>query len=32
MNAIEMKGLTRFYGKSRGIVDLDLTVPEGEFF
>ena len=32
MNAIEMKGLTKFYGKSRGIVDLDLTVPEGEFF
>lgn len=32
MNAIEMKGLTKFYGKSRGIVDLNLTVPEGEFF
>lgn len=32
MNAIELKGLTKFYGKSRGIIDLDLTVPEGEFF
>ena len=32
MNAIEAKGLTKFYGKARGIVDLDLTVSEGEFF
>lgn len=32
MNAIELRGLTKFYGKSRGIVDLSLTVPEGEFF
>lgn len=32
MNAIEMKGLTKFYGKARGIVGLDLAVPEGEFF
>lgn len=32
MNAIELKGLTKFYGKSRGIIDLDLTVSEGEFF
>lgn len=32
MNAIEMKGLTKFYGKSRGIIDLNLTVSEGEFF
>ena len=32
MNAIETKGLTKFYGKSRGIVNLDLTVKEGEFF
>ncbi len=32
MNAIELKGLTKFYGKSRGIVNLDLAVGEGEFF
>jgi len=32
MNAIETKKLTKFYGKSRGIVELDLTVKEGEFF
>ena len=32
MNAIEMKGLTKFYGRSRGILGLDLTVSEGEFF
>lgn len=32
MNAIELKGLTKFYGKSRGILHLDLTVLEGEFF
>ena len=32
MNAIEMKGLTKFDGRSRGILGLDLTVSEGEFF
>lgn len=32
MNDIETNGLTKFYGKSRGIVNLDLTVKEGEFF
>ena len=32
MNAVEINGLTKFYGKSRGIVDLSLTVAEGEFF
>ncbi|MDY3917964.1 MAG: ABC transporter ATP-binding protein [Candidatus Limivivens sp.] len=32
MNAVEIRGLTKFYGKSRGIVNLDLTVAEGEFF
>ncbi|MGN1127061.1 MAG: ABC transporter ATP-binding protein [Ruminococcus sp.] len=32
MYAIETKGLTKYYGKSRGIVDLDLRVDEGEFF
>lgn len=32
MNAIELKRLTKFYGRSRGIVGLDLEVREGEFF
>lgn len=32
MNAIETKKLTKYYGKSRGIIDLDLCVEEGEFF
>ncbi|MBE6642750.1 MAG: ABC transporter ATP-binding protein [Ruminococcaceae bacterium] len=32
MNAIETKKLTKYYGKSRGITDLDLTVKEGDFF
>lgn len=32
MNAITTKGLTKYYGKSRGIIDVDLTVPEGDFF
>lgn len=32
MNAIETKALTKYYGKSRGIVDVDLTVKEGEIF
>ena len=32
MNIIETNGLTKYYGKNRGIVDLNLTVGEGEFF
>lgn len=33
MNAvIEASKLTKFYGKSRGVVDLDLEVREGEVF
>ncbi len=32
MDAIRTKGLTKYYGKSRGIVSLDLEVGEGEFF
>lgn len=32
MNAIETKKLTKYYGKDRGIIDLDLTVEEGEIF
>lgn len=32
MNIIETKGLTKYYGKSRGIIDLDLSVSEGEIF
>ena len=29
MNAIEATGLTRYYGRRRGVRDLDLAVPEG---
>ncbi len=32
MNAIQTNKLTKYYGKARGIVDVDLTVAEGEFF
>ena len=32
MSIIETKKLTKSYGRSRGIIDLDLTVEEGEFF
>lgn len=30
--AIETRGLTKFYGDARGIVDLDLSVHQGEVF
>ena len=30
--AIELSGLTRWYGKRRGVEDLDVTVEEGEVF
>ena len=32
MNAIQTLNLTKSYGKSRGIIDLNLTVRDGEFF
>jgi len=32
MNAIETVKLTKYYGKDRGIVDVDMTVREGEIF
>ena len=32
MNAIQTLNLTTPYGKSRGIIDLNLTVRDGEFF
>ena len=32
MFAIETRKLSKYYGKARGIVDLDLTVAKGEFF
>jgi ABC-2 type transport system ATP-binding protein len=31
-NAIELRSLTRWYGKRRGVADLDVTVEEGEVF
>ncbi len=32
MKAIETKGLTKYYGRARGIEDLDLCVEEGEIY
>lgn len=32
MNVIETKKLTKYWGKSRGIIDVDLVVEEGEIF
>lgn len=32
MNAINISNLTKYYGKARGIIDLNLAVKEGEFF
>jgi ABC-2 type transport system ATP-binding protein len=32
MSIIETRRLTKFYGRSQGIVDLDLAVEEGEIF
>jgi beta-exotoxin I transport system ATP-binding protein len=31
-DAIALRGLTRWYGKRRGVLDLDVTVEEGEVF
>jgi ABC-2 type transport system ATP-binding protein len=31
-DAIELRGLTRWYGKRRGVLDLDVAVQEGEVF
>ena len=32
MEAIKTSGLTKYYGKSRGIIDLDLSIEKGECF
>lgn len=32
MGVIETRKLTKYYGKNRGIIDLDLDVQEGEIF
>ena len=32
MNAIQLSHLTKYYGKSKGILNLNLDVKEGEFF
>lgn len=32
MKAIETKNLTKYYGKSRGIIDVSLSVESGDFF
>lgn len=31
-NAIEIKGLTKFYGKHRGVTDINLEVKRGDIF
>lgn len=32
MNAIEMKGLTKYYGKTLGAKNLNLNIPQGSFY
>lgn len=32
MNAIETNHLTKYYGKTRGVTDLTLTVKQGDFY
>lgn len=32
MNTIEIRGLTKYYGKNRGVEDIHLDVKEGEIF
>ena len=32
MHAIEMKGLTKYYGKTLGAKNLNLTIPTGSFY
>lgn len=32
MAVLETKKLTKYYGKSRGIIDVDLSIEEGEIF
>lgn len=32
MNVIETRNLTKYYGESRGVVDLNLNVEEGDIF
>lgn len=32
MDAVKTTSLTKYYGKARGIIDLNLTVKQGDFF
>ena len=32
MNVLEIKNLTKYYGKSRGIIDVSFNIEEGEIF
>lgn len=32
MDAVKTTSLTKYYGKSRGIIDINLSVEEGDFF
>ena len=32
MKAIKTEKLTKYYGRSRGIIDVDLNVEEGDYY
>ena len=32
MNILETKNLTKFYGKSRGILNVSMSIDQGEIF
>lgn len=32
MDAITIEGLTKYYGKARGVIDINLSVKEGDFY
>ncbi|MGM9626424.1 MAG: ABC transporter ATP-binding protein, partial [Eubacteriales bacterium] len=32
MDAVRTEGLTKYYGRARGILDVSLSVEQGEFF
>ena len=32
MDAIRTNSLTKYYGRARGITDMNLTVEQGDFF
>lgn len=32
MEAIRLEKVTKYYGRSRGVIEIDLSVKKGEFF